>query len=320
MNKKALHGVLTLLAAISLVAFLSSCDAAGSGENGNWGIMRLSLTDAPIMADGVNGVYITVEEIRYNSGEEEWVPAQGFDGPKTYNLLELQNGKTALLGDLVLPAGEYEQIRLMLGVSESAASKKGPPVTAGSWVEFGTNDTYDPDTDKDQPLFVPSGAQSGYKATAEEPFTVPANGMIEITADFDLRRSVVVAGNSGRYLLKPVLRLVVNEEVGQIVGDVSNIDPEFRYVAYAYTAGAYNVGEEEENDQGVRFPNAVTSSEIVVSSKDFDYVLSFLPTGTYSVVVAEYKGDTFKRARALGLGVEVTAGSTTVKRLDVARL
>jgi hypothetical protein len=126
---------------------------------------------------------------------------------------------------------------------------------------------------------------------------------------------VVLAGS--RYLLKPVLRLLVNAEVGQIVGNVDNIDPKFRYVAYAYTAGAYNVGEEEENDEGVRFPNAVTSSEIVESSKSPDYVLSFLPTGTYSVVVAEYESDTFKRARALGLGVEVTAGSTTVKNLDV---
>jgi hypothetical protein len=80
------------------------------------------------------------------------------------------------------------------------------------------------------------------------------------------------------------------------------------------------VGEEEENDEGVRFPNAVTSSEIVVSSKNPDYVLSFLPTGTYSVVVAEYESDTFKRARALGLGVEVTAGSNTVKNLDVSKL
>lgn len=318
MNKNYLHTLLAVLVAALTVTSFTACDNAGSGDSGDWGVMRLSLTDTPLMNDDIKGVYITVQEIRYNSGEDEWVPAQGFDGPKTYNLLELQNGKSALLGDLLLPAGEYEQIRFILGASELSGSKHGPPTTPGCWVEFGTNETYDPDGDGDKALFVPSGAQSGYKATADEPFTVPRNGMIEITADFDLRRSVVLAGS--RYLLKPVLRLLVNAEVGQIVGNVDNIDPKFRYVAYAYTAGAYNVGEEEENDEGVRFPNAVTSSEIVESSKSPDYVLSFLPTGTYSVVVAEYEGDTVKRYRALGLGVEVTAGSNTVKNLDVSKL
>lgn len=316
MSKKDFKVTIAAMVAVSLLLVFTACDTTGAGETGEWGIMRLSLTDAPLMTAGVNGVYITVEELLYNNSEDEWVPMMGFDGPKKYNLLELQNGKTALLGDLLLPAGEYEQIRFMLGASEIPASKKGPkgpPVTAGSWVEFGDNDIYDKDSD--QALFVPSGSQTGYKATADLPFTVPPNGMIAITADFDLRRAVVVAGS--RYLLKPVLRLVINEEVGQIVGEVTGTDADHRYVAYGYTAGVFNEAEKEENDEGVRFPNAVTSSEVVVDPDNPDYVLSFLPVETYTVVIAKYDGDTFIAAAALGLGVEVTAGGTTEKDIGL---
>ena len=317
MNRITMKVFVAALVAVSLLLLFAACDAIGAGETGDWGVMRLSLTDAPLMASGVNGVYITVEEILYNNSEDEWVPTLGFDGPKTYNLLDLQNGKTALLGDLLLPAGEYEQIRFMLGAQERSGSKKGPPVTAGSWVEFGDDDVYDETVD--EALFVPSGAQTGYKATADEPFTVPPNGMIEITADFDLRRSVVVAGS--RYLLKPVLRLVINAEVGQIVGDVTGNEAGFDYVAYAYKAGVFNEDEKEENDDGVRFPNAVTSSEVVPDPDDPDFVLSFLPVETYTVVIAKYLDGEYQDAAALGLGVEVTAGgTTTLETIDVSGL
>ena len=56
-----------------------------------------------------------------------------------------------------------------------------------------------------QPLKVPSGAQSGIKLNAN--FTVQPDQVTDLLLDFDACKSVVVAGNSGQYLLKPVIRV-----------------------------------------------------------------------------------------------------------------
>jgi hypothetical protein len=38
---------------------------------------------------------------------------------------------------------------------------------------------------------------------------VPVNGTVVVTADFDVRKAVVVAGSS--YILKPTIKLIVND-------------------------------------------------------------------------------------------------------------
>jgi hypothetical protein len=66
-------------------------------------------------------------------------------------------------------------------------------------VKFADNST--------EPLFVPSGGETGYKATGQ--FTVPANGTVEVTADFNVHEAVVVADS--HYILKPTIKLIVND-------------------------------------------------------------------------------------------------------------
>ena len=73
-----------------------------------------------------------------------------------------------------------------------------PPTSPGCYIEFAGNTT--------EPLFVPSGGQTGYKAIGH--FEVSVNGTVEVTADFDVRKAVVVAGSS--YILKPTIKLIVN--------------------------------------------------------------------------------------------------------------
>jgi hypothetical protein len=38
---------------------------------------------------------------------------------------------------------------------------------------------------------------------------VPVNGTVVVTADFDVRKAVVLAGSS--YILKPTIKLIVND-------------------------------------------------------------------------------------------------------------
>jgi hypothetical protein len=264
------------------------------------GSIELSLTDAPVDADGITGVYITIEEIQYPT-DGGWQTMTGYDGG-TYNLLELTGGKAALLGTLDLTAGEYEQIRFILGAPDEDGPLSGNP---GSWVNKDDNEEYNEGTD--QALFVPSGAQTGYKATAEQPFVVPANGTISLTADFDVRKALVDASNG--YILKPVLRIVADNEAGEISGTI-DYSGSNSLVAYAYEADTFSSDEVTSGDNG--YDNAVTSAPVANTGS---YTLAYLAEGTYDIVVAQYdssgeyvngSGEDVDEA-----GVSVTAGETT---------
>jgi len=163
------------------------------GQSLGTGTLKLYLSDAPLDAENVAGVYITINEIQYHR-DGQWIRCGEFEGPQTYDLLELTGGNSTLLGELTLPAGNYTQIRFMLDIPE----KGSHPTNPGCYIEFADNST--------EPLFAPSGGETGYKATGY--FEVTANGTVEVTADFDVRKAVVVAGSS--YILKPTIKLMVS--------------------------------------------------------------------------------------------------------------
>ena len=169
-------------------------DSDESEEVLETGILELYLSDAPIDAENVTGVYITINEIQYHL-DGQWMTCEEFEGPQTYNLLELTGGNTTLLGEFTLPAGNYTQIRFMLDIPEMGQN----PANPGCYVEFADNST--------EPLFVPSGNETGYKATGR--FEVTANGTVEVTADFDVRKAVVLADS--HYILKPTIKLLVDD-------------------------------------------------------------------------------------------------------------
>jgi len=66
------------------------------------------------------------------------------------------------------------------------------------------------------PLKTPSGQQSGYKILG--PFTVQAGTLADLVLDFNACKSIVVAGASGKYLLKPVVTAIAEVVSGSISG------------------------------------------------------------------------------------------------------
>ena len=50
------------------------------------GTLKLYLCDAPLDAENVTGVYITINEIQYHL-VGQWITCEEFEGPKTYDLL-----------------------------------------------------------------------------------------------------------------------------------------------------------------------------------------------------------------------------------------
>ncbi|MBT3274793.1 MAG: DUF4382 domain-containing protein [Spirochaetales bacterium] len=258
----------------------------------NNGSLTLSLTDAPIENDSVTGVWITVTGIEYHTPDGDWQTFDDYMSTGAINLMALNSGLVEALGtDMPLPAGRYTQIRLLLDNDEQ---KAGPPSSPGCYLSFDLDG--DPLTeDIIEPLFVPSGDTSGYKATGS--FTVPINGSVAITADFDLRKAVVETGN--HYILKPTIRLIVDGEAGWITGAVVSADipaGAANIVIYAYVDGAWTDSEALDPvvDTDSRFPNAITSSAVADTDAEHPedwYKLAFLDGGTYDLAVATYDAD-----------------------------
>ncbi len=260
----------------------------GSSDTADTGVMSLSVTDAPPkLGEDVTEVNIAVIGIEYHH-DGKWVNADNFVH-QTFNLLDLYDGNSLHLGDMILPAGHYTELRFILAAPEKVGDVKSNP---------DCNITFE--DGRSEPLFVPSGGQSGYKAKGA--FDITANAKIEIMADFDVQKSIVVAGNSGKYLLKPVIRLIVTELSGDINGTVIDVDEYIHpksLVVYAYDDdNTYEEGDEKEDEDGIRFSNAISSSDVNMSSGSF--TLAFLEEGVYDLVITQYTADLFDHV----IGVE----------------
>ncbi len=188
--------------------FIAACLLAGCGGGGGGGTetpmgrISLGITDAPV--DGATAVVVkfTAVELKPEDGNAFTInltPAQSVD------LLVLAGGGSrALLEDYSVPAGRYQSIRLLIEAQQNQPS---------SYIDFASGARY--------PLYVPSGSESGLKLIRG--FTVAAGSNSNFTIDFDLRKSVIAPpGQAPNYLLKPVLRMVDNLQVGAIAGTVDS--------------------------------------------------------------------------------------------------
>lgn len=297
---KILHALIVFVLSLTVMTLVSGCGGGGGSTTAETGVLSLSIADAPpkLGAD-VTEVNIAVIGIEYNH-DGNWTSVDDFV-PQTFNLLELQNGKSLHLGDMILPAGHYTEIRFKLAAPEKEGDVKSNPDCN---IAFGDGTSV--------PLFVPSGGQSGYKGKGA--FDITANAKIEITADFDVHKSIVVTGNR-KYLLKPVIRLVVTELSGMINGTVVDVsdynNTTNSLVVYAYGSGDYDLSEED-----IDFPNAVSSTDVNMS--DGNFTLAFLGEGNYSLITAQYIEDVFATVVDVENNVEVLNGNTTPVDLNTS--
>ncbi len=204
--------VLILAAALAFSA-MSGCNGGGGGSSADSGTLQVLMTDAA--TDQYSVVYVTVDRVEVNraEGEEGWI-AVGAPG-KTCNLLELVNGVTQELGLADLAPGHYAQLRLILGSTpDDGTNIDGQSHPHANYLILPNGSVRE--------LTVPSGLRTGIKLVGG--FDVAAGELTTLILDFDASRSVVQAGSSGNWLLKPTITLHPAKMSASIQGTVSGND------------------------------------------------------------------------------------------------
>jgi hypothetical protein len=162
------------------------------------------------------------------------------------NLLELTNGKNLLLASADLPAGKISQMRLKLGNNNTLTLRNGQTVA----------------------LTTPSGQTAGLKLSINQ--ELKADVTYEMLLDFDAAKSIVPRGNSGRYNLKPVIRVLTEAVRGGVRGKV---DPAAARPGILVLAGPDTIAG--------GFPDPATGSFLIKGIPAGSYTIEFTAAAPY---------------------------------------
>lgn len=256
---------LKIFSLLSLLVILFACDT--SDGNVGTGSLSLDITDAPIDSAAKVVVAFSGVSIKPENGpafDIDFFDINSQPETKFIDLLNQQGFNSApLLVDYVLPAGNYQWMRLKVITSKT---------TTDSYLEL--------DDGSQHPLYIPSGDETGLKLNRG--FNITNGGAVGITIDFDLRKSVVLPENgSEAYKLKPSLRMIDNNTIGHIYGSVGAATLNdinctgTEYAVYAFAGD--NIVPDDVDDID---PEPVTTSLL---SNSFEYALGFLEPGVYTL-------------------------------------
>lgn len=191
--------VVVLLLAVVALAQLSGC-SGGGGSAATSGTLQVGLTDK--QSDAFQQVVVTIREVRLVPAGLENAPDDdarlpvvvSYGTPHSVDILTLRF-QQELLGTIIIPAGKYNQVRLILEPNPSGQGRD--PVNyltlkSAPLVKI--------------PLTTPSAQQSGLKVLGQ--FEVKPGIINAILLDFDPNTAIVARGN-GAYNLKPTgIRIV----------------------------------------------------------------------------------------------------------------
>jgi hypothetical protein len=172
---------------------------------------QVLITDDPFPFDTVGSVNIYVSRIEATTGLDTtgtggtWVTIATPN--KAFDLLTLQQGTTAFVGEGTIDAGRYAAIRMTIDVDRSSITYLDGTTAAVHWP-------------------YPESGEVPLYALVEEPLAVSAIGGV-IVIDFDVGRSFLynLTGNLD-FLMVPRLRAVNSAGTGSIAGVVTAPDIE----------------------------------------------------------------------------------------------
>lgn len=186
-----------IMSSLLIAALFIGCSDDSTGPASENGSIKMYLVDSPSSFDSVIVFVSRVEVHRsgYDSTSGWYVINNTL---RSFDLLQLRNGASVVLGDSILASGNYTQIRLILA-----------------------DGNYVIDNGVKHDLTVPSGSQTGIKLN--HGFTIEPNTLYELMLDFNVDKSIHITGN-GKYMLKPVIRCMSMITSGTISGQVLPLD------------------------------------------------------------------------------------------------
>jgi hypothetical protein len=249
---------------------------------------KVLITDDPFPFDTIASVNIYVSRIEASLGEDTtsapgtWVTIATPN--KVFDLLTLQQGTTAFVGQGTIDAGKYSAIRMTIDVDKSSIKYEGGVDAAVQWP-------------------YPGHGEIVLYALVEKPLAVSATGA-EIVIDFDVGRSFLynLTGNKD-FVMLPVLRAVNSAATGSISGVVTVPDIE------GNPTPILNANVTVYGGDPSRPP--ATYSVLATGRTDFQgkYTVAFLPAGTWIVRIEQ--PDLPGLDPVTTPNVVVTAGATT---------
>lgn len=254
---------------ILLLGFLYGCSELFKNDESKnqMGSVTISLTDAPFPHDLVEEVNVTIDKISFKISDDENTDEVTEETEnesefivltvdKKFNLLELGNGESEILGDLDIPAGEYSEIRMHVTEAKIKLTEGGE--------EFD--------------IKIPSGSSSGLKIKIKPSLVVTEGEEYQILLDFDVSRSFIATGNNGNkkkitgFMFKPVIRAVNVALTGGLSGIVEE-DDDNETVDLIKNAHIYILSPEDETD-------TIATGK---TNKEGFYKIIGVPGGTYNV-------------------------------------
>jgi Domain of unknown function (DUF4382) len=223
--------------ALLVILSFNSCSKNENSSGSNTAKLEVRLTDGP--DPNVREVWVDIQQIEIIMSDTNHPIILNGAHPGVYNLLAFSDGKDTLLADATIPAGSISQIRLILGDNNYLITKD----------------------DQKIPLKTPSGQESGLKVQVHQDVT--GGILYRLTLDFDAGRSIVKAGNSGNYLLKPVLRIFSLVPSG---GDIKGVVAPYSFMTTIFAL------------QG---PDTIAST--FTDTTNGRYLFKDLPAGNYSL-------------------------------------
>jgi hypothetical protein len=258
-------------------AILSGCNKSIDGP----GKLSLKITDDPFNMSYVESATVTITkvEIRKAGGNNGNPFIVLSEDSITLDLSKLRNGITAELFNLVIPQGNYDQIRLY--VDRASLKIKGQPVAYN--------------------VKVPGGSQTGIKIFISPSLEVGGGLSAELLLDFDLSKSFVMRGNMDHsagvngFLFKPCIRATNNSTAGRIEGLVND------------TSKVNIVNAKVWVKQDTIISTAFTDSL-------GHYAFIGVPAGTYSIFATQENYDTVAYT-----GIKVLEGNRTIQDFTLTK-
>jgi hypothetical protein len=175
------------------------CGGSGHGSSSSPATISVTLTDGPTTA--YKSIFLSIISVEISKDGSAWTTLATLDGTPV-DLLTLTGGiGKSLAKGVTLDPGVYGQIRLKLGSTGNTLV-----LADGSSVA----------------LTIPSGTQTGLKLVGN--FNVQNGTTADVWIDFDGAHSIQVvgAGNSGKYMLRPVVFAFEKAVTGSVSGTLTD--------------------------------------------------------------------------------------------------